>query len=280
MSYETLRYDVEEHILTLTLNRPDKLNALTDRMLEELLDAFDAADADDDVRAIIVTGAGRAFCAGADLSGGGFTAPTNGDGVPRDRGGVIALRIFDSLKPVIGAINGAAVGVGASMTLPMDIRVSSTYGKFGFVYVRRGIVAEGASSWFLPRIVGIGTAMEWVATGKLVVADEARRAGLVRSVHTPGALLPAARSIAQEIVEHTAPVSVALSRRLLWEMAGEPHPMAAHRADSRAIAARRVSGDAAEGVSAFFEKRAPAFPDQVSDGLPDVFDSRARPTFS
>ena len=229
MSYETLRYDVEEHILTLTLNRPDKLNALTDQMLEELLDAFDAADADDDVRAIIVT---------------------------------------------------AAVGVGASMTLPMDVRLSSTYGKFGFVYVRRGIVAEGASSWFLPRIVGIGTAMEWVATGKLVVADEARRAGLVRSVHTPGALLPAARSIAQEIVEHTAPVSVALSRRLLWEMAGEPHPMAAHRADSRAIAARRVSGDAAEGVSAFFEKRAPAFPDQVSDGLPDVFDSRARPTFS
>jgi len=155
---------------------------------------------------------------------------------------------------VIGAINGAAVGVGASLTLPMDIRLSSTYGKFGFVYVRRGIVAEGASSWFLPRIVGIGTAMEWVATGKLVVADEARRAGLVRSVHTPGALLPAARSIAQEIVEHTAPVSVALSRRLLWEMAGEPHPMAAHRADSRAIAARRVSGDAAEGVSAFFDQ--------------------------
>ena len=157
--------------------------------------------------------------------------------MPRDRGGVIALRIFDSLKPVIGAINGAAVGVGASLTLPMDVRLSSTYGKFGFVYVRRGIVAEGASSWFLPRIVGIGTAMEWVATGKLVVADEARRAGLVRSVHTPGALLPAARSIAQEIVEHTAPVSVALSRRLLWQVAGEPHPMAAHRSDSRAIAA-------------------------------------------
>ena len=152
---------------------------------------------------------------------------------------MIALRIFDSLKPVIGAINGAAVGVGASMTLPMDVRLSSTYGKFGFVYVRRGIVAEGASSWFLPRIVGIGTAMEWVATGKLVGADEARRAGLVRSVHTPGALLPAARAIAREIVEHTAPVSVALSRQLLWQMAGEPHPMAAHRYDSRAIAARR-----------------------------------------
>ena len=280
MSYETLRYDVEDHILTMTLDRPDKLNALTDRMLEELLDAFDAADADDDVRAIIVTGAGKAFCAGADLSGGGFTAQANGNGVPRDRGGVIALRIFDSLKPVIGAINGAAVGVGASMTLPMDVRLSSTYGKFGFVYVRRGIVAEGASSWFLPRIVGIGTAMEWVATGKLVVADEARRAGLVRSVHTPGALLPAARSIAQEIVEHTAPVSVALSRRLLWQMVGEPHPMAAHRADSRAIAARRVSGDAAEGVAAFFEKRAPAFSDQVSDGLPDVFEGRPHPTFS
>src|SRR3954449_1576370 len=217
MDFETLRYDLADGVLTITLHRPERLNAFTATMARELVDAFDAADADDDVRAVIVTGAGKAFCAGADLSSGGFNAAANGTGVSRDRGGVIALRIFDSLKPVIGAINGAAVGVGASMTLPMDVRLSSTYGKFGFVYVRRGIVAEGASSWFLPRIVGIGTAMEWVTTGKLVAADEAQRAGLVRSVHTPGALLVAARTIAREIVENTAPVSVALSRRVMWQ---------------------------------------------------------------
>jgi enoyl-CoA hydratase/carnithine racemase len=265
----------------LTLNRPDKLNALTDRMLDELLDAFDAADADDAVRAVVVTGAGKAFCAGADLSGGGFhESPAAGQEVPRDRGGVITLRIFESLKPVIGAINGAAVGVGASMTLAMDVRLASTFGRLGFVYVRRGIVPEGASSWFLPRLVGMGTAMEWVLSGRMVAPDEARRAGLVRSVHTPSALLPAAHAIAREMADHAAPVSAALTRRLLWRMAGEPHPMNAHRYDSRAIAARRGSADAREGVAAFMEKRPPEFPDRVSDGLPDVFADFAEPPFS
>jgi len=273
VQFETLLYGIEDGVLTITLNRPDQLNALTDTMLADIVAAFDAADDDDEVRAVLVTGAGKAFCAGADLSGGSFdpAATSEAGDVPPDRGGVIALRIFQSKKPVIGAINGAAVGVGASITLPMDVRLSSIYGKFGFVYVRRGIVAEGASSWFLPRLVGMGPAMEWVVTGKLVNADEARRAGLVRSVHTPSALLPAARSIAREIVEHTAPVSVALSRQLLWRMAGEPHPLSAHRADSRGVAARRTSADAQEGVTSFLEKRPPHFPDRVSAGMPDIF---------
>lgn len=263
---------LEDGVLTVTLNRPDKLNALTDEMLEQLVAAFDRADEDDDVRAVIVTGAGKAFCAGAELGSDGFgarDAAAPGE-VARDRGGIIALRMYESTKPVIGAVNGAAVGVGASMTLPMDVRLCSSYAKFGFVYVRRGIVCEGASSWFLPRLVGMGAAAEWVMTGKLVGAEEAHDAGLVRGVHTPGALLPAARAIARQIVEHTAPVSVALSRQLLWRMAGEAHPLTAHQADSRAIALRRVSADAQEGVAAFKEKRAAVFPDRVSDGLPEI----------
>src|SRR3954465_142488 len=275
MDYEQIRYDAADGVLTITLNRPDRLNAFTPTMLAELLDAFDRADADDDVRAVIVTGAGRGFCAGADLGGGGQTFDASGyrDGgeVPRDLGGEVSLRIYASTKPVIAAINGPAVGVGITMTLPMDVRLAADGARMGFVFARRGSVPEACSSWFLPRIVGIGQAMEWVATGRLFSAQEALAGRLVRSVHAADDLLPAARELATEIVEHTAPVSVALARRLLWTMLGAEHPMAAHRADSRAMFARGQSDDAREGVTSFLEKRPAHFPDQVSQGLPDIF---------
>ncbi len=286
MAYTEIRLDVDEHIATITLNRPDRMNAFTNTMMRELIDAFDTTDADDDVRAVIVTGAGRAFCAGADLGGGGETFARGGSdiqtdaGVPRDGGGMVALRIFDSLKPVIAAINGASVGVGATMTLPMDIRVASSAAKFGFVFARRGIVPEACSSWFLPRVVGISTAAEWCYSGRVFLADEAAARGLVRSVHAPDDLLAAARDIAADIAENASPVSVALTRRMLWDMMGASHPMDAHRVDSRAIAARGASADAAEGVTSFLEKRPAAFPMAVSDGLPDVFPDAVPHEFS
>jgi len=284
MDFQDIRYETADRVLTITLNRPDRLNAFTPRMGAELMEAFDRADADDDVRAIIVTGEGRGFCAGADLSGGGDTFDwrdrQGGDEIPRDGGGQVALRIFELTKPVIAAINGPAVGVGITMTLPMDIRLVAEGAKIGFVFARRGIVPEACSSWFLPRIVGIGQAMEWVATGRVFPAEEALAGGLVRSVHPQAKLLGAARELAQEIAEHTAPVSVALARRLLWTMLGAGHPMEAHRADSRAMFARGQSGDAAEGVTAFLEKRPAEFPDRVSDGLPELFPGRADPVYS
>lgn len=285
-SYDEIRYDVSDNVATITLCRPDKLNAFTNRMLKEMIDAFDVADGDDEVRAVIVTGSGRAFCAGADLSGGGETFAKGGSdvaarsGVIRDGGGLVALRIFESKKPVIGAINGAAVGVGVTMTLPMDIRLASDAARFGFVFARRGIVPEAASSWFLPRLVGISQAAEWCYTGRMIGAEEAREARLVRSVHAPEDLLPAARAIAQEIADNAAPVSVALSRQMLWRMLGADHPMEAHRVDSRAINSRGASADAREGVVSFLEKRAPHFPGKVSEGLPDVFPDWSDPTFS
>jgi enoyl-CoA hydratase/carnithine racemase len=277
MDFETLRYDVSDGVLTLTLYRPDRLNAFTETMRSELVAAFDASDADDDVRAVIVTGAGRAFCAGADLSAGGSTFDSRGrerdtleDGTPRDGGGQVALRIFESTKPVIAAINGAAVGVGITMTLPMDVRLAAEGAKIGFVFTRRGIVPEACSSWFLPRIVGISQALEWVATGRVFTAEEAHAGRLVRSVHPSDELLPAAYALAREIADNAAPVSVALGRRLLWSMLGAPHPMDAHRADSRAMTARGRSADAREGVAAFLEKRPAQFPDRVSDGMPEI----------
>ena len=286
MAYEEIIYEVSEQIATITLNRPDKLNSFTNRMLKEIIAAFDESDADDNVRAVIVTGSGRAFCAGADLSGGGETFAKGGSdvkaktGVMRDGGGLVSLRIFESKKPVIGAINGAAVGVGVTMTLPMDIRLASTASKFGFVFAKRGIVPEAASSWFLPRIVGISQATEWCFTGRMISADEALEGRLVRSVHAPEDLLPAARAIAREIAENTAPVSVALSRQMLWRMLGADHPMQAHRVDSRAINSRGASDDAREGVMSFLEKRPAAFPVKVSDGLPEVFPDWQDPQFS
>jgi enoyl-CoA hydratase/carnithine racemase len=274
MDFEEIRYEVAGGVLTITLNRPDRLNAFTETMMNELIAAFDASDADDDVRAVIVTGEGRGFCAGADLAAGGETfnwkeRAAAGD-VPRDGGGRVVLRIYDSLKPVIAAINGPAVGVGITMTLPMDIRMAADGAKIGFVFARRGIVPEAASSWFLPRLVGISQAMEWVATGRVFDAAEAQRGGLVRSVHREGELLGAANELAREIADNTAPVSVALARRLMWRGLGADHPMRAHQSDSRAMFARGQSADAVEGVTSFLEKRPATYPDKVSDGLPDL----------
>jgi enoyl-CoA hydratase/carnithine racemase len=288
MDFEEIRYELDGRVLTLTLDRPERLNAFTPTMARELIEAFDRADADDDVRAIVLTGAGRGFCAGADLAGGGSTFDRSkigqrdraeGDAIPRDGGGQVTLRIFDSLKPVIAAINGPAVGVGATMTLPADVRLAAESARIGFVFARRGIVPEACSSWFLPRLVGIGQAMEWVATGRVFPAEEALAGGLVRSVHPEGELLGAAYALASEIAEHAAPVSVALARRLMWRMQGASHPMAAHRADSRAMFARGQSADAREGVTSFLEKRAPVFTDLVSDGLPELFPGEDEPVY-
>jgi enoyl-CoA hydratase/carnithine racemase len=286
MEYTQITYEVSESIGTITLSRAERMNAFTDVMMRELIDAFDRVDADDDVRVVIVTGAGeRAFCAGADLGGGGDTFAKGGSdiqtsvGVPRDGGGMVALRIFSCTKPVIGAINGAAVGVGVTMTLPMDIRLASDTARFGFVFARRGIVPEACSSWFLPRLVGISTAAEWCYSGRVFPATEALERGLVRSVHAPGDLLAAAHELAREIADNTAPVSVALTRQMLWRMLGADHPMEAHRVDSRGIQSRGASADAKEGVESFLEKRQPAYPVKVSDGLPDIFVDYVEPDF-
>jgi enoyl-CoA hydratase/carnithine racemase len=284
VEHEQILSDVVDGILTITMNRPDRLNAWTPTMARELMSAFDRADADDDVRVVIVTGSGRGFCAGADLSSGGDTFDPrrrgSTDGVPRDTGGKFTLRVFESTKPVIAAINGPAVGVGATMTLPMDIRLAADSARMGFVFARRGIVPEACSSWFLPRLVGISRAMEWVATGRVFDAHEALQAGLVRSVHAGDELLAVARGLAAEIVDNTAPVSVALARRMLWTMLGAEHPMLAHRADSRAMFYRGQSADVVEGVTSFLEKRPPSFTDRVSDGLPDILPGWRTPEFN
>ena len=272
MSYDTIQTSREDGVLTLTLHRPERLNALNPQMLEELLRVLDEVDADDGVRALIVTGAGRAFCAGADLGGGGGTFDSGRPKtLPRDGGGLITLRLYECKKPVIAAINGAAVGVGVTMTLPMDVRIASEQARFGFVFARRGIVPEAASSWFLPRVVGISQAMEWVATGRLFGADEALAGRLVSRVVPPDELLPAARALAREIADNTSGVSVCLSRQLLWKMLGADHPMEAHKLDSRLIHAMGASPDAYEGVQSFLEKRPARFTMKVSSDLPEVF---------
>jgi enoyl-CoA hydratase/carnithine racemase len=284
MEREQIIEELEDGILTITLNRPDRLNAWTETMAQELISAFDRADADDEVRVVIITGAGRAFCAGADLERGGETfdwrTRDSADAVPRDNGGRFTLRVFESSKPVIAAVNGPAVGVGATMTLPMDIRLAAEEARFGFVFTRRGIVPEAASSWFLPRVVGINQALEWVSTGRVFSAQEAKDGGLVRSVHPADELLDAARALGREIADNTAPVSVALARKMLWRMLGAEHPMAAHRVDSRAMFSRGQSADVVEGVTSFLEKRPARFSDRVSDGLPDVFPDWSAPEFS
>jgi enoyl-CoA hydratase/carnithine racemase len=274
--YSQIRYDVADGVLTITLHRPDRMNAFTHVMRTELVDAFDAADADDDVRVIVVTGSGRAFCAGADLSGGEQTFDYrvrggSADEAPRDGGGQVSLRIFSARKPVIGAINGAAVGVGVTMTLPMDIRLASENARFGFVFARRGITPEAASSWFLPRLVGPAQAAEWFYTGRVFPAAEALAGGLVRSVHPDDELLPAAYGLAREIADNTAPISVALSRQLMWRMLAAPSPYDAHVADSRAIHLTGQSPDVREGINAFLEKRPARFTGSVSRELPDIF---------
>ena len=284
--YTQIRYEVSDSIATVTLARPEKMNAFTGVMMRELLDVFDVIDADDAVRAVIVTGDGKAFCAGADLSSGAKTfddgdwSSTSDDSVRRDGGGQVTLRIFACKKPVIAAINGAAVGIGATMTLPMDVRLASSAARIGFVFTRRGIVPEACSSWFLPRVVGISRAAEWVYTGRILSADEAHEGGLVRTVYAPDELLPAARTLAREIVDNTSGVSVALSRQMLWRMLGADHPMQAHRVDSRAIQLRGRSADAHEGVTSFLQKRPAQFSDSVAESLPDVFPEWQDPQFS
>jgi enoyl-CoA hydratase/carnithine racemase len=281
-TFETIRLDVDDGIATITLNRPDRMNAFTGQMMIDLIAAFDITDANDDVRAVIVTGEGRAFCAGADLSAGAATfdydnradRPDRQGGFEerlRDGGGRLTLRIFDSLKPVIAAVNGAAVGVGATMQLAMDIRVASTAARFGFVFARRGIVPEACSSWFLPRIVGVSRALEWCYSGRVFDSAEALAGGLVRSLHDPEDLLPAAQAIAREIADNTAPVSVALTRQMMWRMLGADHPMEAHKVDSRAVHARGQGADAREGIISFLEKRSPVYPQKVSADMPDFY---------
>lgn len=278
--YTQIRYEVERGIATLTLDRPAKMNAFTGTMQAEMIDAFDRIDADDAVRAVIVTGAGeRAFCAGADLTpddGRAVFASASpvedlSDPEVRDGGGKLALRIFQSKKPVIGAINGAAVGVGVTMQLPMDIRLASSTARFGLVFARRGIVPEAASSWFLPRIVGLPQALEWCMTGRVFDAQEALRGGLVRSLHAPDVLMDAARDLAREIADNTSAISVAMTRAMLWRLSATEHPMMAHRIDSRAIYRLSKGKDAAEGVQSFLEKRAPEYPGKVSQDMPDFY---------
>ncbi|WP_337186332.1 crotonase/enoyl-CoA hydratase family protein [Phenylobacterium sp.] len=288
--FETLLYDVADGIATITLNRPDRLNAFTPKMMLDMIAAFDATDADDAVKAVIVTGAGRGFCAGADLGSGGATfgegsreaerraAGDTGD-VTRDGGGRLTLRIFQSLKPVIAAVNGAAVGVGATMQLPMDIRLASREAKFGFVFSRRGIALEACSSWFLPRLVGPPAALEWCYSGRIFGAEEAHRRGLVQALHAPEDLLPAARSLAAEFVQNAAPVSMAVTRQLIWRGMVADHPMDAHRAESRSMRLRGASDDAKEGIASFLDKRAPDFPDRVSAGLPDLWPEWREPEY-
>jgi len=282
-SCEQITTELANRVLTITLNRPERLNAWTAQMGSELTEAFDRADADDEVRALIVTGAGRGFCAGADVASGGETFDyrkrERAGAAPRDNGGQFTLRVFRSTKPVIAAINGPAVGVGATMTLPMDVRLAADDARMGFVFARRGIIPEACSSWFLPRVVGISRAMEWVATGRVFSAQEGLEGGLLRSLHPQGELLDAAHALAREIAENTAPVSVALARQLMWRMLGAEHPMLAHRADSRGMFARGQSADAVEGITAFLEKRPANFPDQVSDGLPEIMPWWTEPEF-
>ena len=268
----TLKVEIQDRVMVVTLNRPEVLNAFNPTMMRDLLDTFDRADADDEVRAVVVTGTGRAFCAGADISGGSGTFDHRAKGAAhRDTGGRVALRIFAGTKPVIAAVNGAAVGVGASMLLPMDIRLAADTARFGFAFARRGIVPESAASWFLPRAVGMQTALEWSMTGRMVPAAEARDAGLLRSVHPPAELLPAALDLAHEIADHTSAISVALTRQMFWRMLGEPHPMAAHRLDSRLMSQIGGGPESREGVASFLEKRPPNFPGRVSTDMPAVY---------
>ena len=278
--FTQITLDIADGTATITLNRPEKLNAYTRTMMQEVIAALDETDANDEVRAVVFTGAGdRAFCAGADLTpedgrqvfASGDEVDDLSDEVVRDGGGRLTLRLFNSKKPLIGACNGVAVGVGATMQLPFDIRLASDNARFGFVFARRGIVPEAASSWFLPRIVGLPTALEWCMTGRIFDAETARDAGLVRSVHPQGELMDAAYDLAREIGENTSAVSVAMTRAMLWRLSATDHPMMAHRIDSRSIYRMSRSRDAKEGIASFLEKRAADYPDTVSSDMPDFY---------
>lgn len=288
-SFTTIEFEVSDAIATITLNRPEQLNALDPTMERELLQVWDLVDEDDDVRAVVVTGRGRAFCAGFDLTEAGFdvyraaelrgTEELGPGDIPRDSGGLIALRIFRCLKPVVAAINGAGVGFGATFPLPMDVRLASEKARFGFVFSRRGMCMDAASSWFLPRAVGLSRALEWSISGRIFDAEEALEGGLVRSLHPPEELLDAAYEVARGMIEASAPVSVALNRQLLWQMAGAAHPMDAHRQESIYIAERATGADAKEGADSFMEKRPPSFPLTVSADLPAAVPPYEEPPF-
>ncbi len=274
MEFQQIQYEITDRIATVTLNRPERLNAWTVVMMDELIRAFDEADADDEVRAIIVTGAGRAFCAGADLDPAGFAARLQklrpGE-VPRDTAGRFVLKVYEMKKPVIAAINGPAVGVGITMTLPMDIRMASDTAKIGFVFNRRGMVPEGCSTWFLARIVGVSRAAEWMLTGRVFPVQEALEGGLVSRVLPPDKLLPTAREIALEIADNCSAISVALARQMLWRMLGADHPMEAHRIESKCLHHMFQSPDIREGVQSFLEKRPPKFPMRPSKDMPAFY---------
>ncbi len=273
MDYEAIIYEVEDNILTITLNRPERMNAFNDQMSSEIHNALDRADADDNVKAIIFTGAGRGFCAGADLSSGSetFDYESDGRGIHPDGGGVLTLRLFECLKPVISACNGPAVGVGATMQCAMDIRMASDKARYGFVFSKRGIVPEACSSWFLPRCVGINTALEWAYSGRIFDAQEALEKRFVRSVHKENDLMPAARDLAHEFAEQTSSVSVTMIRHMMWKMLGADHPMEAHKIDSRGVYFTGKSEDAHEGVQSFLEKRPAEFSGKVSTDMPEFF---------
>ncbi|MBI1361732.1 MAG: enoyl-CoA hydratase [Alphaproteobacteria bacterium] len=285
-SFSTLTLETSNGVAVATFSRPEKMNTFSPVMMQDLLKLFDVTDADDKIRTVIITGSGRAFCAGADLGNGGDTfnyeKRDSGqelivNGIRRDGGGRVALRIFRSLKPVIAAVNGAAVGVGATMQLPMDFRIASTAARFGFVFARRGITPEACSSWFLPRLVGVPTSLDWIYSGRVFDASEAKAAGLVQSLHEPDALLPAAMELAHRVIDKSAPVSVAISRQMVWRMLGAPHPMDAHMMDSRALQSRGKSDDVKEGIASFLEKRDASYPNRVSSDMPDLFE--AEPEF-
>ncbi|GAB5487532.1 MAG: crotonase/enoyl-CoA hydratase family protein [Parasphingorhabdus sp.] len=292
-NFKHIKLEQDDSAAILTLHRPEKMNAFTDRMAKEIIEALDVTDDNDDIRAVIFTGSGdRAFCAGADLSQGDKTfdhrkrddlseaQKTDLSKLRRDTGGLVTLRIFDSLKPVIGAINGAAVGVGATMQLAMDIRIASDGARFGFVFNRRGINPEAASSWFLPRLVGIQQALEWCFTGRVFPADEALKAGLIHSIQPQKEVLETAKTMAAEIASNTAAVSTTLTRHMMWRMLGASHPMEAHIVDSASIFSRGQTEDAREGVMSFLEKRKPVYPIKVSDGMPAHFPWWENPDFT
>ena len=287
MERESMLTDLDAGVFTITLNRPDRLNAFNTQMCKDWLSVLDEVDANDDIRVVIVTGAGRGFCAGADLGGGANTFDYSDrtadkeetSSAPRDTGGLVTLRLYRCTKPIIAAVNGPAVGIGVSSILPMDIRLASEDARFGFVFARRGIVPEACSSWFLPRIVGINQAMEWVATGRVFNAAEALRGGLVSEVLAPDQLLRRARELAREIADNTSGVAVALSRQMMWSMLGASHPMEAHRIDSAGVAYMGASGDGREGVQSFLDKRAPEFPLQPSQDMPDFYPWQTEPDY-
>jgi enoyl-CoA hydratase/carnithine racemase len=283
---EHVRYEVSEAVATVTLDRPEARNTVTYRMIEDLLDVFDTVDADDDVRAVVVTGNGRFFSAGTDISGDaeGF-APGSPDfeplrGTGRDIGGELSIRIFDCTKPVIAAINGTAVGIGVTMTLPMDVRIAADDARFGVPFVRRGIVPESCATWFLPRVVGVARAIDWAVTGRIFPAEEALAAGLVRELVPAAEVLGRAQEVAIEIATQTAPISVALTRQLMWKLLGAAHPMEANRLESLALAAVQRGPDTAEGIASFLEKRAPHFTQRPSQDLPAFYPWWEQPSFT